>query len=68
MIEHVITKTNILIAFTIAILGIGMFCIGLEIGLNNSKNNTDYEHYLLKRNGYNYCPYCGNELKEGDCE
>ena len=23
----------------------------------------NYEHFLMQENGYNYCPYCGEELK-----
>lgn len=31
---------------------------------SNYKNNTTDHHDMMKDSGYEYCPYCGEELKE----
>ena len=34
---------------------------------NIRENPTiEYTHWTMEQGGYNYCPYCGEKLKEGD--
>lgn len=52
---------SVMLLVIITIL-IGWFLLG---GFFFEKRDYDYnyEHFLMQENGYNYCPYCGEELK-----
>ena len=43
-----------------------LFCFGICIGRwQSSEWNATKIHHKLQVDGYNYCPYCGEEIKEG---
>lgn len=42
-----------------------IFCIFIEFFIR-PQYDTDYEHKLLSHNGYNYCPYCGENLYDSE--
>ena len=42
-----------------------LFCLFVEFCVR-PKYDTDYEHKILSHNGYNYCPYCGENLYDSE--
>lgn len=54
-------KRFVLILFVIITILIGWFLGGCFFEKRDYDYN--YEHFLMQENGYNYCPYCGEELK-----
>lgn len=55
---------NCFIALLFGVALIVVFVLGINKGLQRSDYSYEYEHYVLQSNGYQYCPYCGEELKE----
>ena len=51
--------------FAIIVILIGWFLGSFFFEKRDYDYNYDYnyEHFLMQENGYNYCPYCGEELK-----
>jgi len=39
------------------------FFVGVQIQTIKTEPTVEVRHYLMKQDGYNYCPYCGEELK-----
>ena len=48
---------QIVIAFMIGCI----FCVFVEY-LIRPQFDVNFEHKMMSRNGYNYCPYCGQNL------
>ena len=43
---------------------LGFFVSALIVSTTYKREQpAEYQHYLLKQQGMNYCPYCGEELK-----
>lgn len=57
-------NATVIYIFTIIIA----FCAGfiLTAFFNGKKvePTIEYQHWILEQDGYNYCPYCGEQIKE----
>lgn len=51
----------IVIAFMIGCI----FCVFVEY-LVRPQYDTNFEHKMMSHNGYNYCPYCGENLYDSE--
>ena len=59
---------NCFIASLFGVALVVAYSLGINKGLQRSDYSYEYEHYVLQSNGYQYCPYCGEELKEIEAE
>lgn len=42
------------------------FFVGVSIQTIRTEPTVEVRHYLMEQDGYNYCPYCGEKLKESE--
>ena len=59
------TKLEMVLKFATFFLIGCLFCVIVEACIR-PKYDTDYEHKQMSLNGYNYCPYCGENLYDSE--